>query len=123
MKINRNGVDYLITYEERPKDDSEYCPIDFVIRDDEDDTAEAYVWGETVNDIEYKCHHTNVEYGDDDEMGVCPVCGSVCYWRWEDDGEGHKERVPYEWEKDEDEWEKSIIKEVLDNYGKVCEVL
>ena len=90
-------------------------PIDFTVRDDDYDPV-AYVWGETVNDFNIDCHHPDIVYGDDDEVGVCPVCGKVCYWKWEDDGEGHRVHVVYEWEEDEEHWEKSFIKEVLNNY-------
>ena len=31
------------------------------------------------------CEHINIEYGDDDERGVCEECGATCDWHWEND--------------------------------------
>lgn len=56
------------------------------------------------------CEHENIEYGDDDERGVCLDCGATCDWHWEKDLDDNypdyiKEieiRVPDKWyEKEE----------------------
>lgn len=51
------------------------------------------------------CEHTDIEWGDDDERGVCRDCGAQCDWRYEKDVVDNypdyikeiKVRVPYEW--------------------------
>lgn len=79
-------------------------PIDFEIRDDHDELY-ATVWGsEPWNDVQIDCNHDIVEYGDDDEQGVCKLCGATCDWHWENDAEDNypdnikeiKVRVPHE---------------------------
>lgn len=73
-------------------------------------TGEQYA--EFDGTLTISCDHPEhlVEYGDDDERGVCPICGATCDWTWELDvvNEGHDEdgeyycqtgqvRVPTEW--------------------------
>lgn len=70
-------------------------PIDFDISDGNENVA--WVWGKDEDDLEWECNHPFVEYDDDESVGECPVCGATCDWHWEDDGEGHKERVPHQW--------------------------
>lgn len=79
-------------------------PIDFEIRDSTGDLY-ATVWGsEPWNDVQIDCNHDIVEYGDDDEQGVCKLCGATCDWHWENDVEDNypdsikeiKVRVPHE---------------------------
>ena len=72
-------------------------PIDFEIRDRYGELY-ATVWGsEPYKDVQIDCSHDFVEYDDDETVGECPICGATCYWHYEDDGEGHQERVPHEW--------------------------
>lgn len=72
-------------------------PIDFEIRDDHDELY-ATVWGsEPWNDVQIDCCHDYVEYDDDETVGECPICGATCNWHYEDDGEGHRTKVPYDW--------------------------
>ena len=51
------------------------------------------------------CNHENIEWGEDDEMGVCLDCGGRCHWHWEEDAGNveeyywnGKERVIDSWE-------------------------
>lgn len=30
----------------------------------------------------YECEHEDIEWGDDDERGVCLNCGAECDWHW-----------------------------------------
>lgn len=63
-------------------------PIDFDIRDGGTDERYATVWGSNpFNDIEADCEHPAhmIEYGDDDEVGTCLLCGNTCSWHWETD--------------------------------------
>lgn len=56
-----------------------------------------------VRDLD--CEHVDIEYGDDDERGVCKDCGATCDWHWEKEVFDNypdyiKEvdvRVPHEW--------------------------
>ena len=51
------------------------------------------------------CEHTDIEWGDDDERGVCRECKATCDWHWEnavidnypDYIKEVKVRVPHEW--------------------------
>lgn len=54
---------------------------DFSISDKEDNVA--WLWGD-MHDIEWECNHPteDVEFGDDDEQGVCRLCGATCDWGW-----------------------------------------
>ena len=121
MKTTKYEVDYV----ERSKDDPEYLPIDFAVRLDEE--AIAWVWGKSADDVEIECDH-EAEFGDDDEAGVCPICGAECIWHyeteWEDTGhddDGHCTGYEIRTRK-VDSWSiplvhKSIIKEVLEGYN------
>ena len=75
-------------------------PIDFEIRDDNDELY-ATVWGsDPWNDVQIDCEHGFIEYDDDETVGECPICGATCDWHWQtsaDDGYTIKERVPHEW--------------------------
>ena len=92
----------LMKYESEA-DDRE--PIDFSIADDNDNVA--WVWGsEPWTDVQVECTHPYelIEWGDDNERGVCPLCGATCDWSWVEDlgsvGDYHwegREREPYRW--------------------------
>lgn len=72
-------------------------PIDFEIRNSQGELF-ATVWGsEPWHDVQVDCSHDIVEYDDDETVGECVLCGDVCSWHWEDDGEGHRRQVPHEW--------------------------
>lgn len=51
------------------------------------------------------CEHIDIEWGDDDERGVCRDCGAQCDWHYEKEvidnyPDSIKEvevRVPHEW--------------------------
>ena len=51
----------------------------------------------TVED--WECQHPEdiTEFGDDDECGVCPICGAFCSWFWRKTlvDEGHDEDGNY----------------------------
>ena len=58
-----------------------------------------------------ECEHEDIEWGDDNERGLCRDCGATCDWHWENDVLDNypdeikeiKVRVPHEWhEKDSD---------------------
>ena len=76
-------------------------PIDFEIRDNQDELW-ATVWGShPTQDIQIECEHPAVEFEDDETVGECPICGATCTWYWHesaDDGYTIKERVPVTWE-------------------------
>lgn len=87
--------EYGLHVEYNEADDRE--PIDFEIRDDHGELY-ATVWGSNPrDDVQIDCEHDIVEYEDDETQGECVICGAVCDWHYEDDGEGHQERVPHEW--------------------------
>lgn len=79
-----------IRFEESEAPDRE--TVDFDVRDSETDERYATVWGsgEIVAvdderyepDIEIDCDHPFIEWGDDDERGVCEICGATCDWHW-----------------------------------------
>lgn len=56
-----------------------------------------------VRDLD--CDHINIEWGDEDERGVCTDCGAVCDWHYEkeiidnypDYVKEVEVRVPHEW--------------------------
>ena len=86
----------------RESDNPDREPIDFCIEDEEDNVA--WVWGKTPDNVSVECDHAVIEYGDEDEMGECLVCGALCDWHWEEDTgnvEGHhwegKRQVPHQW--------------------------
>lgn len=67
-------------------DPDDYTPIDFTIEDRDDNVA--WVWGsDPKNDVAIECDHPEecVEWGDDDEQGICKLCGATCTWHWEKD--------------------------------------
>lgn len=79
-------------------DPDDYEPIDFSIEDGEDNVA--WVWGsDPWNDVQIECNHPEecVEFGDDDEQGVCAICGATCDWGWVTEivDEGHDEGGAY----------------------------
>ena len=51
------------------------------------------------------CEHIDIEWGDDDERGVCQECKATCDWHWENEVVDNypdyikevKVRVPHEW--------------------------
>lgn len=61
--------------------------------------------------ISIECEHLDIEWGDDDERGLCKTCGKVCDWHWEkeiidnypDSVEEVDVRVPHEWHSNESE--------------------
>lgn len=75
-------------------------PIDFEIRDG-DDELYATVWGSNpFNDVQIDCEHIAI-FDDDEHVGECPICGATCTWHWvesADDGYTIKEQVPDQWE-------------------------
>ena len=79
---------YNVDYSERSKDDPDYLPIDFTLRDDQDEPV-AFVYGSAPDNVMIECEH-EVEWGDEEEVGVCPICGADCLWHyeteWEDTG-------------------------------------
>lgn len=96
--------------EVRESDNPERQLIDFDISDEEDNVA--WVWGDSPEDAEVECDHPYqcIEWGDDDERGVCLLCGATCDWHYENQvvSEGHDEdgrytcqtadvRVPHDW--------------------------
>lgn len=92
--------EYDLHVEHSQADDRE--PVDFEIRDKQDNLC-ATVWGsEPWNDIQIDCEHPVVEFDDDETVGECPICGATCNWHWHisaDDGYETKDRVPDGWEK------------------------
>lgn len=93
--MNEELKEYDLHVEYSEADDRE--PIDFEIRDDHGELY-ATVWGShPTDDVQIDCEHDIVEYKDDEKQGECPICGAVCDWHYEDDGEGHQERAPHEW--------------------------
>lgn len=92
---------YNLVVEYSEADDRE--PIDFEIRNEKDELC-ATVWGsEPFKDVQIDCEHDFVEYSDDDnEMGVCPLCGAKCFWHWDIAYDGTaiiRERVIDGWDK------------------------
>lgn len=81
----------------RQSDSKNRDPIDFSIEDYEDNVA--WAWGDRPDEAEVDCTHPYqcVEFGDDDEQGICALCGATCDWHWVDDGEGGRDREPHEW--------------------------
>ena len=51
------------------------------------------------------CEHENIEFGDDDERGLCTDCGLTCTWHWESDFDEYEtqNRVVDNWGKVEDD--------------------
>lgn len=95
--------DYFV--EHRPVKLPDTCPIDFEVRERLSDVICATVWGDTLDDLCVDCDHDYVKYeDDDDERGVCEVCGATCDWHWSKDivelenvvGE-ITDRTPHEW--------------------------
>lgn len=102
-KLKKYGLD--VRHVERSRDDDDYEPIDFAIDDGVDNVA--WVWGShPTNDIQIECNHPEgcIEFGDDDELGECKLCGARCVWHYVPD-EGNVEgyywhnemRVPDFW--------------------------
>lgn len=91
--------DFHIEY---PKDKNRTEPIQFTVNDNDGEVI-AEVWGsEPWKDIQVECNHPEgyIEYGDENECGECPVCGSQCYWHYQesaDDGYTIQERIVDEW--------------------------
>lgn len=86
----------------RWSDNPDASPIDFSIEDDEDNVA--WVWGNTIDDVEVECNHPVVEYDDDEPVGECPVCGATCSVHYEADTGNVEDYywsgrtlVPHEW--------------------------
>ena len=89
-------LDYTVHYYEHSKDDPEYVPIDFEVLD-KDNEGVAWVWGDDRKNVEVECNHPEIIFGDDDETGVCPICGADCQWHYEDLEDGSKDRVEDQW--------------------------
>lgn len=79
--------------------------IDFDIEDETDNVA--WVWGSNpADDVQMECSHPEqcMEWGADDEQGVCKLCGATCTWHYGKD-EGNVEnfywsydtRIPDTW--------------------------
>lgn len=100
----------------RESDSPDRLPIDFSVEDKGDNVA--WVWGEEPSYVEVECEHANIDWGDDNECGVCEVCGAQCQWRWEynyDNGYKAGERAIYHWKRPK---LGGIIKQYLkENYG------
>lgn len=93
--MNEELKQYGLHVEHSEADDRE--PIDFEIRDDHGELY-ATVWGShPIDDVQIDCDHDIVEYEDDETQGECAICGAVCDWHYEDDGDGHEVRVPHDW--------------------------
>ena len=88
---------------------SDRYPIDFEVLDTQDNLV-ASVWGNDEDRPEVECSHQLINFGDDDEVGVCEICGAECSWHYEkqwfdmghdDDGgcvgKEIEERVPDGW--------------------------
>lgn len=94
--------EYGLHVEHSEADDRE--PIDFEIRDDQDELV-ATVWGsEPWHDVQIDCEHPYVDFDDDETVGECPLCGATCTWYWDesaDDGYTIKVKMPDQWEKPE----------------------
>lgn len=97
MNLKKELEQYDLKMRHSESEDRE--PIDFSIEDDQDNVC--WVWGsEPFKDVQVECDHPYqcIDWGDDDEMGECELCGAQCYWHWESDGEGGQERVIHGWE-------------------------
>lgn len=101
MDIEKELKQYDLRMRESDSEDRE--PIDFAIEDDNDNVC--WVWGsEPWTDIQVECDHPYqcIDWGDDDEMGECELCGAQCHWHWEynyDNGYKAGERVIHGWER------------------------
>ena len=96
--MDQNLKEYDLHVEWSEAEDRE--PIDFEIRDDHDELY-ATVWGSNpTDDVQIDCGHV-VEYDDDETVGECVLCGATCDWHYEDNGEGHKEKIPHDWHRPE----------------------
>lgn len=113
-----------MTYKIEYNEPSEFA-IDFTIKDD-DNRDVCDVYGNDKQDLNIECLHDDIEFGDDDECGVCPMCGATCMWHWEtdleDDRDEYGNHICHEYEiRYITDWskpmvKKSIIEEVLDGY-------
>lgn len=93
--MNEELKQYGLHVEYSEADDRE--PIDFEIRDSRGELY-ATVWGSSPrDDVQIDCEHDIVEYEDDETQGECAICGAVCDWHYEDDGDGNSVRVPHDW--------------------------
>lgn len=70
-------------------------PIDFIVRDTEDDIV-ATVYGDKTDGVEIDCDHTYMEYDGADTCGVCLICGAECLWH-EEESEDGKEKIIDSW--------------------------
>lgn len=113
--------DYILEYVERDKDDLDFYPVDFVVRDAHDEPL-AWVWGSKEGGVEVECSH-KPRFTDEDERGWCPICGATCDWHYEsvdEDGQLLKERVISEWyvsDKDLAKEDTVISKTLEEQYG------
>lgn len=82
MTLKKLGV--LVDAYETP---DEHYGLEFDIRDGEDDTRYATVWTNENGNVEWDCEHPDhlIEFGDEDEQGVCKICGATCDWHCETD--------------------------------------
>ena len=72
-------LDYSVVDAERDKSDPDYCEIDFEIRNAQDNTLMATVWGDK-DSVEIDCEHYAVGMDDISECGVCEICGAKVHW-------------------------------------------
>ena len=96
MRLSDLLKEYELTIEE--SNSSEREPIDFTIRDGDDQWC-AEVWGENADDVEIECNHPYqcISWGDDDEMGECELCGAQCEWHYVDGEGSYKDKEPHKW--------------------------
>lgn len=125
MGINeRLAEQYGLTIYESDAPDRK--PVDFSVYSSYDGDNMAWVWGD-ADDYEVECNH-EVEWGDDDELGYCVVCGKECSWHWENQvvNEGKDEDGNYYCQtagvREIDDWHEGdggIIKQyVKEKYGQ-----
>lgn len=72
----------------RESDSPDRQKVDFAIEDDEDNVA--WVWGDSLNDVDWECNHPYqcIEWDTDDDSaptGQCLLCGSYCSGHYETD--------------------------------------
>lgn len=101
----------------RESDSPERLPIDFSIEDSEDNVC--WAWGDWKS-YEVECDHPHqcIDWGDDDECGVCKLCGAECNWHWGynyDDGYKAAERAIYRWRKSSGGLVKKYIEQIMSN--------
>lgn len=109
--------EYDLKYVEN--DDPNRLEIDFSIADAEDNVA--WVWGESIDDLEWECNHPDncIEYDDDETVGECLICGATCDWHYQvatDGGYTIKERIPSYWH--EQDKVGGVVNKILSEAGQ-----